>query len=363
MHRAVRAGMQAAGTRSGCNLNLGLALEAVLYNGRKRTPNQPGSGKLLGVETGDPHRFQSFDEFMGALKKQIARQIQDGHIASCWVQWIRGQHFPLLLESIFTDACIERGLTAHTGGAKINVGPGVNVAGGIGTIADSLAAIKKLVYEEKKISMAELLNAIEADFQGYETLQNMLIHQAPKYGNDIDYVDDLARDIWQYICEETKSHITHLGNRNYTGFFWPMSNIFQGTKVWATPDGRKAGAPFSNHFGPTDGKDTSGPIANINSVTKLGIDRSSGAVHNLYLVNINTEADWNKIVNLAEAFFTRGGSHLQLNCQDKKVFIDAQKHPEKYAGLMVRVAGYVAYFVELPKSVQDQIIGRTDQYV
>ncbi len=352
-------GCKMHGHSAGATLNLPMALETVLYNGRKRTPNQLGSGKLVGVETGEPRKFGSFEDFMNALKTQIAQQIRDGHIATSWVSWVEAQYYPLMQESLYTDDCIGRGLPACAGGAKINVGPGVCLSGGVGNVADSLAVIKKLVFEDKKVSMGQLLKAIDANFVGYETLQETFINEVPKYGNDIDYVDDLAAEVWQFAGDEAKKYIGFLGNRDFCSEIWPMSNSFQGTKVWATPDGRKAGTPLSNHFGPMDGRDVSGPTANINSVTKLGIERYLGAVHNMYLVNVKNDDDLHRIIDLMDLFASRHGSHLQFNCQDKEVFIDAQKHPGKYRGLMVRVAGYVAYFVELPKGIQDQIIGRT----
>ncbi len=356
-------GCKQYGHSAGCNVNLPMALEAVLFNGRKRMPDQPGSGELLGIKTGDPCHFGSFDDFMSAVKTQIARQVRDGHIACSWAEWVQARHFPVPLQSLFTDACVERGLGANAGGASINVGPGIVPAGGLATLADSLAAIKKLVFEEKKIPMKELLLAIDVNFEGHEAMRDMLIRQAPKFGNDIDYVDDLAREIFQFVNTEARTHVTYLRNRNVASTCRPVSNITEGARTWATPDGRKAGIPFSNHIGPTDGMDTNGPTANINSVTKLDFDRHWGAVHNLYFVNVDDEEKMHHMIDLVDVFFSRGGYHVQVNCQDKKVFIDAQKHPEKYRGLMVRVAGYVAYFVELPKELQDQIIGRTSHYV
>ena len=237
------------------------------------------------------------------------------------------------------------------------------ITGGIGTLVDSLAAIKKLVFEDKRLSMNELLQAIDANFEGHETLQNTLINHAPKFGNDIDYVDDLAREVFDFITTEVAKYVTPLGNTNIAMTAYPMSNIMEGARTWATPDGRKAGAPFSHHLGPTDGLDINGPVPNIKSVTKLEQCRQNGCTHNLYLVNVDDEEQLTKVVNLVDLFLSRGGHHLQFNCQDKEVFIDAQKHPKKYPSLMVRVAGYVAYFVELPRELQDHIIGRTSQYV
>jgi formate C-acetyltransferase len=191
----------------------------------------------------------------------------------------------------------------------------------------------------------------------------MLINQAPKFGNDVDFVDELATEMWQFVSIENNKYIAPLGNRSTVQTAWPMTNMLAGSKVWATPDGRKAGEPFAQHMGPTDGRDVNGPVANINSITKLGLDKQMACVHNLYFVNVKSEEEIYRMVDLIDYFFIRGGSHVQFNCQDKQVFIDAQKHPEKYKGLMVRVAGYVAYFVDLPKETQDQIITRSTHNV
>ncbi|MBI2906664.1 MAG: hypothetical protein HYX92_03290 [Chloroflexi bacterium] len=356
-------GCKQYGHNAASYLNLPLALEAVLFNGRKRSPGQPGSGELLGVETGDCRRLETFEQLMNAVKVQLTQQVSDAHEASSWTEWVQARHFPVLLQSAFTESCIERGRGAEAGGADIYVGPGMAVTGGLATLADSLAAIKKLVYEDRVLAMAELLKAVDANFEGYETVRGMLINKAPKYGNDIDYVDDIARDIFDHVTREASKHITPLGNRNVSITAFPMSHVMEGARTWATPDGRKAGTPLSAHVDPVDGMDVNGPAANLKSATKLEQDRQSGCTHNLYLVNVDGTEQLHRLIDLVDLFMSRGGHHLQFNCQSKEVFIDAQKHPENYRGLMVRVSGYVAYFTELPKEVQDHIIGRSVHYV
>ena len=340
-------------------LNPAIAVEMVLYNGRKRMPNQPMSGELLGVETGDPRQFKTFDEVLAAVKTQIAQQVRDGHIASLYADKVKMRYFPILLQSLLTEACIDRGLWANSGGALINCGPGIPIAGGVATIADSLAVIKKLVFEERRVSMDELIRVIDADFEGHEPLRQMLIHEAPKYGNDDDYVDDLAREIWQFYCAEVRKHITLLGNRNEPFDCMVRAYASAGAFTWATPDGRKAGHPLSNHIGPSEQRDIKGPMAHIRSVTKLGLDSGFGAVHNMYFTNIDSREQLHRLVDLIDVYHGLGGHHIQINCQDKNVLMDAQRHPERYPSLLVRVAGYMAYFVELPKHAQDEIIHRT----
>jgi formate C-acetyltransferase len=207
--------------------------------------------------------------------------------------------------------------------------------------------------------MNELIRAIDANYEGYEQLRQMLINDAPKFGNDIDFVDDIAREIWQFSNQEVRNHIGPMGNKSFPCMATVVSYLTGGQETWATPDGRKAGEPISNNVGPANQRDVNGPIAHINSVTKLGLDRQFGTVHNIYLVNIDDEEKIHRMIDLIDLYHSRGGHHLQINCQDKRVYIDAQKHPEKYPTLLVRVSGYIAKFVELPKYLQDDVIART----
>jgi pyruvate formate-lyase/glycerol dehydratase family glycyl radical enzyme len=340
-------------------LNVPLSLEALLFRGRKRMVGQNWSGRKIGLDTGDPVAFETFESFVDAFKKQMAAQIRDAHIAGSYMEMAQAHYFPLVLQSILTDGCIERGLAANAGGARINVGPGCPFTGGWATVADSLAAVKKLVYEEKKIDMAQLIAALEANFEGWEHVQRLLIEDAPKFGNDIDYVDNLAREVFQFASAEVKKYIGPFGNRNSPGTAVSVSHISHGKFVWATPDGRKAGTPLSDNVGPMEQRDKEGPVAHINSVTKLGLERQFGTIHNMYITNADTEEKKHKVIALIDAYHGRGGHHIQINCIDKDILSDAQEHPEKYPTLMVRVAGYVAYFVELSRNLQNYIIART----
>lgn len=347
------------GHAAGTFINLPLSLEMVLFNGRKRTPGQKGSGELLGLATGSPEKFNTFDQFMEAFKKQVAKQIDDGHLASSYMEKVQAESFPLIFQSLMTEGCIERGKAANAGGALINVGPGCAFGGGWATVADSLAAIKKLVYEEKKVSMARLRTALDANFEGYEDIRRMLTNEAPKFGNDIDYVDNLAAEVFRFAADEVRRHTGIFGNKNTPGTHVSTAHFVFGTFVWASPDGRKAGERFSDNIGPADQRDRQGPVAHINSVCKLGPERQVGTIHNMYLTNVDSDEKKRKMIDLIDTYHSQGGHHLQINCIDKDVLIDAQHHPENYPTLMVRVAGYVAYFVDLSKMVQDGIIART----
>ncbi len=352
-------GSQQYGHAAGAFINLPLSLEATLFNGCKRTPGQKWSGQRLGLAIGEPANFKDFDQFKDAFKQQVGAQIRDGHIASSYMEMVQARQFPVILQSLLTNDCIGRGLAANAGGALINVGPGMPFTGGWATVADSLAAIKKLVYEEKKITMDELIKAIDADFVGSENIQQMLINDSPKFGNDIDYVDELAKEIFQFASDEVRKYTGVFGNKNVPATHVSTAHIVFGTFVWATPDGRKAGERFSDNIGPADQRDKEGPVAHINSVSKLGVERQVGTIHNMYFTNVDSDEKKHRMIDLIDAYHGRGGHHLQINCINKEILLDAQQHPEKYPTLMVRVAGYVAYFVELSKMVQDGIIERT----
>ncbi|MDP2659357.1 MAG: pyruvate formate lyase family protein, partial [Dehalococcoidia bacterium] len=352
-------GSKQYGHTAGSFVNVPLSLEMVLFNGVKRSPGQNGSGQRLGLPTGDPTAFETFDQFMDAFKKQISKQIEDAHIAGSYMELAQAGPFPQMLQSLLTDDCIGRCLPANAGGARITVGPGMSFPGGWATVGNSLAAVKKLVYEERKISMGDLVKAIDANFDGYRDIQQMLVNDAPKFGNDDDYVDDLTREIFVFANGEARNHVGPLGNRNTPGTDVSVAHIAHGNFVWATPDGREAGAPLSDNVGPMTQTDKEGPVAHINSVTKLGLERQFGSIPNLYVTNLDSDEKKHRLIDLVDAYHSRGGHHLQANCVDKNVLLDAQQHPEKYPTLMVRVAGYVAYFIDLSKKVQDQIIGRT----
>ena len=240
--RALRAGVKTVRPYGRGVPQPSLSLEAVLFDGC--TAAGKGSGRRLGASTGDPRAFTGSDQFMDAFKTQTARQVRDAHVAGSYMELAQGQHFPLMLQSVLTDNCIETGLAANAGGARINVRPGSLLPADRATVADSLAAIKRLVYEEKRMSMDQLIEAVASDFEGYEPLRRMLFEEAPKFGNDIDYVDDLATEVFQFASAEVRSHVGPFGNRNSPATAVSVSHISHGAFVGATPDGRKAGTPL-----------------------------------------------------------------------------------------------------------------------
>ena len=227
------------GHAAGTFINLPLSLETALSDGYKHADPQAaqGSRDRLGSATGDPRRFESFDRLMEAFKKQVSAQIDDAHISGSYMELAQSHSFPLLVQSLLTSSCFDRCKPANAGGAKITVGPGMPFTGGWATAADSLAAIKKFVYEEKRLAMDELLAALDADFRGYENIQQMLMEEAPKFGNDDDYVDEIAREVFQYATDEVRKHVGIWGNRNTPSTAVSVAHISHGAFVWATPDG------------------------------------------------------------------------------------------------------------------------------
>jgi len=339
--------------------NLVKCLELSLNNGVCKQSNQ-----RLGPETGDFVNFCSFEELLGAYKKQVEYFVRQMVISINAIDVAQRELGPLPAVSLFIDDCIEKGEDVTAGGARYNfTGPqGV----GIANVGDSLAAIKKLVFEEKKININELKEAIDNNFEKREKLRQMLLNQAPKYGNDIDYVDFLARDVGVLYCKEVEKYHNPRGGRYQPGLYPVTANIPMGKVVEATPDGRRAGEPLADGISPVQGRDLQGPTAVLLSVAKIEhIKASNGTLLNMKFPPDLLEGEKNaqKFSCLLRAFVDLGIWHVQFNVVSEKTLRDAQEHPDKYPDLIVRVAGYSAFFVELDREVQDDIISRTEQRV
>lgn len=276
-----------------------------------------------------------------------------------------------VLCSTLVDDCIDRGLNLKEGGAVYDFISDLQV--GIANLGDSLAAIKKCVFEDKKISPAGLWHALETNYEGAEgeRIRDILLNEAPKYGNDDDYVDGLIRWAYDiYIDELSKYHNTRYGRGPIGGVYYAgtssiSANVPQGAGTTATPDGRKAGEPLAEGCSPSHAMDKLGPTAVFKSVSKLPTDKITGGVllnQKLTPQILEREEDRMKLVALLRTFFNRlKGFHVQFNVVSRETLIDAQKHPEKHRDLIVRVAGYSAFFVVLSRQTQDDIIARTEQ--
>ena len=315
--------------------------------------------------------MESYEELLEAWDKTIREITRYSVIVENVIDKASERDVPDILCSALTDDCIARGKTIKEGGAVYDFISGLQV--GIANMADCLAAIKKLVYEEKKITRQELWNAILDDFSSPENkkIQEMLIREAPKYGNDDDYVDQLIVEAYDSYIEEiekypnTRYNRGPIGGIRYAGTSSISANVGQGMSTMATPDGRNAFEPLAEGCSPAHNSDKNGPTAVFKSVSKLRTNKITGGV----LLNqkmtpqmLSTEENRQKLELLIKTFFNRlHGYHVQYNIVSKETLIDAQKHPEKHKDLIVRVAGYSAFFNVLSKKTQDDIIGRTEQ--
>ena len=315
--------------------------------------------------------METYEDLLAAWDKTVREMTRYSVIVENAIDKASERDVPDVLCSALTDDCIGRGKTIKEGGAVYDFISGLQV--GIANMADSLAAIKKLVYEEKKITKQQLWDAILDNFQSPENkkIQEMLIEEAPKYGNDNDYVDNLVVEAYFYVLDEIKKYPNTryqrgpIGGIRYGGTSSISANVGQGMGTIATPDGRNAFEPLAEGCSPAHNADKNGPTAIFKTVSKLPTEKITGGV----LLNqkmtpqmLSTEENKQKLEMLIRTFFNRlHGYHVQYNIVSKETLIDAQKHPEKHKDLIVRVAGYSAFFNVLSKKTQDDIIGRTEQ--
>lgn len=346
----------ADGSPSGGYLNMPKCLEIVLHNGV-----DPVSGLKVGLETGDPTKFTSTDELIEALHKQTHYfwdLIQKGFNR---VIPYHSTRMPAIFASDVMDDCIAKGKSIQHGGAKYTYSGIFPV--GPATLVDSIAAIDKLVFKEKAITMAQLIEALDKNFEGEEPLRQRLLNRAPKFGNDDPTVDAIAYRIIHDAATYTQSLKDARGG-NYCFCNQAQTvNVTHGTCVGATPDGRLAGTPLSDNCSPAMGRDVKGPTATVNSVGKAGdqLNCWDGSLFNLRFDprGVAGEKGIDVIIGVIREYFRNEGLHIQINVVDDETLRKAQKDPENYRNIVVRVAGYMAYFTELDKKVQDSIIART----
>lgn len=316
-------------------------------------------GKQVCPDYGDLSQYDTFEKFEAAVKEMMLYVTKWTSVATVISQRVHKDLAPKPLMSIMFEGCMEKGRGVEAGGAMYNFGPGV-VWSGLATYADSMAAIKKLVYDDKKYSLQQLNEALKADFAGYDqVLADALA--APKYGNDDDYADLFAADIVAFT-EREHGNFKTLYSRLSHGTLSISNNTPFGQLTGASANGRRAWMPLSDGISPTQGADYKGPTAIIKSVSKMANENMNiGMVHNFKLMSglLDTREGEDAIVTLLRTASILGNGEMQFNYLDNEVLLDAQKHPENYRDLVVRVAGYSAFFVELCKDVQDEIISRT----
>ena len=336
------------------DINLGGMVELALNDGISRK-----TGKRVSVSTGDPANFKTFDDFWNAIKAHIQYTTKAIVKGNQLLDYLSMNFRPVPCLSLTFKECTTSGLDYSLGGAKYNAGGGV-ITTGIADIVNSIAAVKTLVYEDQKISMEELKKALDAIFEGYEEIHKLCM-EAPKYGNDDERADSMVGEIFTFIADEFESYNTKFGPMTM-GMLPVSGNTPLGAEVGALPSGRKAWTPLTDGIGATGGTDINGPTALLKSVSRIPHARYTQGTQ----LNMKLEPDLVKgdeglaqMMNLLKTLCTLDVYHVQFNVVDKETLIEAQNNPEAYKHLLVRVAGYTAFFVELGKEVQDEIIGRT----
>jgi formate C-acetyltransferase len=337
------------------DINLGSMVEFVMLNGKSRKFD-----KFVSVGTGDPTTFESFDEFKEAVKKQIAYAVRVVVIGSHLIDDICMER-PVPALSLSFIECIENAKDYAWGGAKYNTGNGI-ICIGVADLINSVAAVKHVVYDTKALSLPELLKALEDNFQSSEKAWKLCC-EAPKYGNDNPEVDDLAAELFTFIADEIEKYCSKFGKMT-PGILPVSGNTPFGLEVGALPSGREAWKPLADGVSPSGGTDFNGPSSVLKSVAKLQHARFvQGTLLNMKVepALLSTENGIRNMMGLLKSMCSLGVYHVQFNVIDQKKLKEAQEHPEEYKGLLVRVAGYTAYFTELGRDVQDEIIGRTLQ--
>jgi len=339
--------------------NLGLCLEMALNDGRGRLFTDQ-----LGLPTGDPRRFTGIDEVIEAYRRQVAYLVAHMVSALDVLAGVHAEFKPKPFISATTGDCLARGLDLTWGGARYDF-TGVQGVGSA-TVGDSLAALDALVFGQGHIPLDPLLAALDADFEGYEALRQMLVHRAPKYGNDDGAADHYTRLAAEIYCQEVAKHANPRGGRYQPGLYSVTTHVALGLAVGATPDGRRAGMPLSQGISPVQGRDHAGPTAAMQSVARLDhtlVSNGSAFNQKLNPAFLRGDKGPGTLAGLLRAYFQLGGMQLQWNLVDGEMLRAAQQHPEDHRDLIVRVSGYSAHFTDLEQVVQNDIIARMEHTV
>lgn len=322
------------------------------------------SGEKIGVKTGALGDYQSFGELLDACKKQISAAIDSIVRAYDMVDLIHMEYAPEPFLSSLVDDCVEKGVSRQEGGVRYNYSGIFGV--GLATLADSLAAVRKVYFDDRKIGAGKLTEILKNNFAGADE-EHRLLSKAPKFGNDDDAIDALARECASFFCEEVRKHRSMRGGAQ-DGFYLPelhsvSAHVYFGECTGATPDGRKAGISFSDGASPSGGADTNGPTAAARSVTKIDhIAALQGVLFNQKFSPqlLSGDDGTATLANYIRTFCDLGGHHIQFNLVSTATMREAQERPQEHRDLIVRVAGYSAYFTELNRNTQNEIIARTE---
>ena len=335
--------------------NLNKVLEITLNNGV-----DPVTGKTIGLKTGNAEDFKSFDDLYAAYEKQLNHFIDIKIEGNNIIEKMWGTYMPVPLLSLITEDCIKNGKDYNAGGARYNTSYIQGV--GLGSITDNLTVIRKHVFEDKKITMADLLKALKSNFDGYDQLRHEVIYNTPKWGNNDDYADRHAVMVFNSFYNAVNGRPTSRGGAFRINMLPTTSHVYFGSKIGAMPDGRLAKEPLSEGISPVQGADRKGPTGVIQSAAKIDHIKTGGTLLNQKFSPsfFNGDESLDKIVSLVRAYFKMDGHHIQFNVVNADTLRDAQKHPEKYQDLIVRVAGYSDYFNDLGEALQNEIIRRTE---
>ena len=337
------------------DINLGGMVEFALTNGVNRK-----SGRRVGAVSGDPCDFADYEQFVAAIKTQLRYAIRAVVKGSHVIDRICMDRVVPALSLSFRE-CVANCRDYAWGGAKYNTGNGIILIG-VADLINSMASVKQLVYDRQQLTMPQLLQALEHDFQGYEDVRR-LCDGAPKYGNDNDLTNDIAAEIFTFIADEIESYHSKFGAMT-PGILPVSGNVPFGLEVGALPSGRRAWEPLADGVSPNCGSDKNGPGAVLKAAASLPHDRFvQGTLLNLKLEPdmLASENGVRQLMALLKSMCSLGVYHVQFNVVSRETLLDAQRHPEQYRGLLIRVAGYTAYFTELGRDVQDAIIARTEQ--
>jgi formate C-acetyltransferase len=335
--------------------NLPKVFEVTLHNGV-----DPRTGKKIGIETGDPRAFKTFDELFDAFRRQIRHFVDVKIRGSNVIERLYAKYLPAPFLSILIDDCVATGKDYHGGGARYNTNYIQGV--GMGTITDVLSAMKFNVYDNGHFTMDELLEALARNFEGYENLRRRVLNKTPKFGNDDDYADALMGEVFDAYFEAVDGRPTPRGGTYRINLLPTTVHVYFGRVTGATPDGRLAGEAVSEGVSPVQGADRKGPTAVIKSLGKMDHVRTGGTLLNQKFTPqlLADEAGMRGLKDLVRSYFKLMGHHIQFNVVTADLLREAQAQPDKYRDLIVRVAGYSDYFVDCSTELQDEIIKRTE---
>ena len=336
-------------------LNVPKVLEVTLNNGIN-----PVTGKIVGIQTGDPRNFKSFEELYEAFLKQLNFVVDQKVRVSNYIDRMFAKYAPAPLLSVLTDDCIARGRDYYNAGPRYNTN--YIQCTGLGTITDSLATLKKHVFESKDFTMDSILEAVGKNFEGEEILRQTILNKTPFFGNDDEYADSIAVRVYNDLLEAIDGKPNTKGETYHLNMLSTTCHVYFGKVMGATPNGRLAGKSISDGTSPSHGSDINGPSAVIRSLTKIDQTKSGGTLLNQRFLPslLKRDEDINKLSKLIRSYFSLGGHHIQFNIVDSATLLAAQACPEDYKDLLVRMAGYSDYFNDMNADLQQEVIDRTE---